>query len=267
MDSVRCAEYEASLRAAEEAEIAARDAAREAELAAGRPPAASAATSSTELSAATVQSTLAHFHSSLARSSTTVSSLPPDMERHSRRCSICSHPDRDAIEGDFVRWRSPIKTAEDYGLADRASIYRHAHATGLFVRRTREVARTMEHYLELVDHYEPGEPAPFDFDSVTRAVRVYSHLDQDGRWVEPIRTHCVLTGPICQNDSSLDESNSPARGELPARESGKTWSASLQARPRIRRKKPRREKARPSRARRPKQSNRNIPNIEFEPIS
>lgn len=103
---------------------------------------------------------------------------------------ICAHPDRDAIEGDFVRWRSPIKIAEDYPIANRSSIYRHAHATGLFDRRKQEVARVMEQYLELVDHY-PAE----QFDTVTRAVRGYSHLGDDGRWFEPPRTHFILTSP------------------------------------------------------------------------
>jgi hypothetical protein len=190
--------------------------------------------------------------------------VPPDFERHSRRCSICPHPDRDAIEGDFVRWRSPIMIAEDYGLEDRSSIYRHVHATGLFARRAREVAHTMEKYLELVDHHSPSEPGPFDLDAITRAVRVYSHLDHDGRWVEPIRTHCVLTGPIAQNGWSLDESSPAAHRELSEEESGTACSASLQERPRLTRKRLQREKKRPSRVLRPEPSNRNIPELEFE---
>src|SRR5579862_1080228 len=32
---------------------------------------------------------------------------PPDFARHAQRCAVCSHPDRDAIEADFIRWRSP----------------------------------------------------------------------------------------------------------------------------------------------------------------
>jgi hypothetical protein len=270
MDSVRYAEYQATLRAAEDAQTEARDrarAAREAELAAGRPPAPSAASSSIELSSESVNSTLAKYNSSLARSSATSHSVPPDSERHSRRCSICSHPDRDAIEGDFVRWGSPIKIAEEYGLADRSSIYRHVHATGLFARRAREVARTMEKYLELVDHHSPSEPGPFDLDAITRAVRVYSHLDHNGRWVEPIRTHCVLTGPIAQNGWSLDESSPAAQREPSEEESGTTFSASLQERPRRIRKKPQPEKTRPSRVPRPEPSNRNIPKLESEPNS
>ncbi len=58
--------------------------------------------------------------------------LPPDFSRHARRCCICSHPDRDAIEGDFIRWHSVELIAREYKIATRKSIYRHAHCTGLF---------------------------------------------------------------------------------------------------------------------------------------
>jgi hypothetical protein len=37
--------------------------------------------------------------------------------RHGRKCKVCRHPDRDAIERDFLRWHSPDRIAEDYGIA------------------------------------------------------------------------------------------------------------------------------------------------------
>lgn len=193
---------------------AADKAAREAELAAGRPihPEGAAARDSNaclpeggraitsdpvESPADAADSMLSHYRTALARSPSAYTSptTPPDLERHSLRCVVCSHPDRDAIEGDFVRWGSPIKIAEAYGINDRRNIYRHAHATGLFDRRTREVARVLEQYMELMDHHLPENPDKLDFDTVTRAVRVYAHL-APGLWFEPVRTHQILTGPI-----------------------------------------------------------------------
>jgi hypothetical protein len=113
---------------------------------------------------------------------------PPDLERHSRHCMVCSHPDRDAIEGEFIRWRSPHKIARDYAIADRNSIYRHAHATNLFEERRCQIGRVLESYLETIDDCPPA-----DFDPVTRAVRVYAHLNANGAWVEPPRTLRILT--------------------------------------------------------------------------
>jgi hypothetical protein len=116
---------------------------------------------------------------------------PPDFSRHARRCCICSHPDRDAIEGEFIRWASPRRLAKDYHIADRVSLYRHAHATGLFPRRKREFARVLEDILECVEHSSLEESA----DVIIRAARVYAHLDENGNWFEPPRTHIILTGP------------------------------------------------------------------------
>jgi hypothetical protein len=59
----------------------------------------------------------------------------PAPERHNRKCSVWRHADRAAIDQDFLSWHSPDRIAEEYGIADHSSIYRHAHATGLFRRR------------------------------------------------------------------------------------------------------------------------------------
>ena len=119
------------------------------------------------------------------------SRTPPDFSRHSRRCCICLHPDRDAIEGDFIRWRSPELIAREYKLANRTSIYRHAHCTGLFAWRRRELGRVLEGMLENHEHI-PLEAS----DPIVRAARVYAHLDENGNWLEPARINFVLTGPV-----------------------------------------------------------------------
>jgi hypothetical protein len=117
------------------------------------------------------------------------SHVPPDFYRHARLCTVCNHPERDAIEADFVRWQSPEKIAADYQIADRASIYRHAHATGLFSIRKRELPRVLESILECV-----GNASLDSMDTITRAARVYAHLDDNGKWFEPPKTMYILTG-------------------------------------------------------------------------
>ncbi len=116
---------------------------------------------------------------------------PPDFSRHPRRCAICSHPDRDAIEGDFIRWRSPGQIARDYNLPDRASVYRHAHYAGLFQRRKRQVARVLESLLESADSC-PIEAA----DMIIRATRLYVRLNEHGEWTEAPRTQYLFTGSL-----------------------------------------------------------------------
>jgi hypothetical protein len=125
-------------------------------------------------------------------------SLPPDFSRHSRLCSICTHPDRDLIEGDFIRWRSPVHIARDFKISDRSAIYRHAHSTGLFARRRSELGRVLEGILEAAEHV-PLESS----DVIIRAARVYSHLDDSGHWIEPSRVNFVLTGPAFGHPTSI----------------------------------------------------------------
>jgi hypothetical protein len=127
--------------------------------------------------------------SSMSSASSPSFRTPPDFFR--RRCSICSHPDRDAIEGDFIRWRSPELIAREYKLANRTSIYRHAHCTGLFAWRRRELGRVLEGMLENHEHIRLEAS-----DAIVRAARVYAHLDENGNWFEPPRTNFVFTNPV-----------------------------------------------------------------------
>ena len=125
--------------------------------------------------------------------------ISPDFSRHSRRCTVCAHPHRDAIEADFVRWRSPNTIANMYGLVDRAALYRHAHATGLFARRKRETCRVLEYILECV------ETCPITaLETVIRATRAYAHMDDQGRWFEPPKTQYVIYGPPPTDDPQVE---------------------------------------------------------------
>jgi hypothetical protein len=132
-------------------------------------------------------------------------SAPPDFSRHPRRCTICCHPDRDAIEGDFIRWRNPEQIAKAFNITDRVSIYRHAHYAGLFERRKRQVARVLESFLESAESC-PLEAA----DMIIRATRLYVRINQHGEWSEAPRTQYLLTGP-----ASLDEPPNPPSDPAP----------------------------------------------------
>lgn len=198
----------AAERVRKESEDAAR-AAREAALAASRPlrPESGPASEPEPLEYRPFRGHTSGAKSSLVSSKPTahvLSRILPDYERHSRLCSICSHPDRDAIEGDFVRWRNPAEIIDDYGLSNRYALYRHAHACGLYGRREVELARVLEKQLENADD------CPLEkFDVITRAVRAHAHLDAYGRWFEPPRIHHVLTG-------TLPTESEPASGSLPS---------------------------------------------------
>src|SRR6202021_1117395 len=100
------------------------------------------------------------------------------LERHSRRCIICHHPEREAIEEEFVHWRSPTRLAHDYKLSDYRTIYRHARAAGLLLQRRERLHSALDAFVESVDD------VTFTGDTILRAMRAYSCIDSHGRWTE-----------------------------------------------------------------------------------
>jgi hypothetical protein len=106
------------------------------------------------------------------------------LERHSRKCIICHHPEREAIEEEFLHWRAPWKLAEDYNLADYRTLYRHARAAGILPKRRENLRSALDAFVEAVDDVK------FTPDSILRAMRAYSCIDRHGRWTEiPTQVH------------------------------------------------------------------------------
>ncbi len=124
---------------------------------------------------------------------------PVNLGRHQRLCKICRHPDRHWIEDDFLRWRSPTEIASQYKISDPVSIYCHAHATGLFALRKRNLRSALELIIE------QAEEIPISPGALVRAIHVYARIDDDGLWVEPTRR-------ILVTDSGSPEESGPTAG-------------------------------------------------------
>lgn len=100
------------------------------------------------------------------------------LERHRRKCQICHHPQREEIEEEFVNWHPVYRLAKNYDLADHRSVYRHATATGLIQTRRANMRWALDSILEQA-------PGHVNADSVIRAIRAYSCLDDNNKWSEP----------------------------------------------------------------------------------
>jgi len=92
---------------------------------------------------------------------------------------VCAHPGLLEIEAEFIAWRSPATLAQQYGLTDRASIYRHAHALDLFAKRQRNVRAALERIIEKVDD------VPVTSGAVVAAVQAYAKINAEGQWIDP----------------------------------------------------------------------------------
>lgn len=73
-----------------------------------------------------------------------------NLGRHRAQCLVCRHPKCEEIDAAWVRWEYPGQIAQDFGIS-RDSIYRHAHATGLFDKRQANFKMPYWKILERVD--------------------------------------------------------------------------------------------------------------------
>lgn len=103
---------------------------------------------------------------------------PINLGRHEAGCRVCSHEHREEIENDFINWRSPAEIAEEHGLKDRSTVYRHAHALDLFRKRQRNVRAALERIIERAGEVEVNASA------VVSAVSAYARINASGQWVE-----------------------------------------------------------------------------------
>ena len=127
--------------------------------------------------------------------------------RHRRNCSICVHPQRVDIEAEFIAWRSPAALAQQYGLGDRASIYRHAHALGLFAKRQRNVRAALERIIEKAGDVEVTASA------VVAAVGAYAKINASGQWID--RSDQVTLNQLFERMTHQELDAYARSGELP----------------------------------------------------
>lgn len=121
---------------------------------------------------------------------------------------MCAHPQCPEIEAAFVSWRSPADIAKEFGLADRATVYRHAHAFGLFEKRQRNVRAALEHIIEQAAKVEVTANA------VVAAIQAYAKLNANGQWVE--RTEQVNLNDLFAQMSTAELEAYARESVLPA---------------------------------------------------
>jgi hypothetical protein len=104
-------------------------------------------------------------------------------------------------------WRSPAAIAEEFGLADRASVYRHAHALGLFPKRQKNVRAALERIIEKAGDVDVTASA------VVAAVQAYAKINAAGEWIE--RTETVSLNQLFDRMSTQELELYAQTGALP----------------------------------------------------
>jgi hypothetical protein len=127
--------------------------------------------------------------------------------RHQRACSVCAHARREEIEADFIAWRSPVAISQEYGLADRSTVYRHAHALGLFTKRQRNIRAALERIIEKAGEVDVTASA------VVAAIQAYSKINAAGQWID--RTEQVSLNDLFDRMSTSELEEYARNGTLP----------------------------------------------------
>jgi len=141
-----------------------------------------------------------------------------NLGRHAAECKICAHPAREEIERDFINWRSPAAIAKHYKLANRATVYRHAHALGLFANRQRNVRAALEKIIERAGEVQVNATA------VVSAVSAYARISAAGQWVE--RSERVDLNQLFERMTVAELERYAREGTLPEWFTGVTEPAS-----------------------------------------
>lgn len=128
---------------------------------------------------------------------------------HQRHCTVCAHPDRAAIETEFLHWHAPGHIPYDYKVS-RSAIFRHAHAVGLFARRNRKLRFALGHLIERVQDVEPTA------DSIVRAIHAFARVNDDGQWIEPPARLIVSSGGV-RREAAVSAARRPITVSLDSR--------------------------------------------------
>jgi hypothetical protein len=121
---------------------------------------------------------------------------------------VCRHVQREEIDAAFVGWRSPAAITEEFGLADRASVYRHAHAIGLFEKRRRNIRAALERIIEKAGEVDVTASA------VVAAVQAHAKINAAGEWID--RTETVSMNDLFDRMSTQELEAYAQTGALPA---------------------------------------------------
>ena len=129
----------------------------------------------------------------------------PDIARHARKCTICRHKDRPAIDYDYLNWRSSREITKEYSLFHRMALHRHAEATGLSALRKSRLCSVLDTFIE------QAEDVPVTGATILRAMRAYSCLTKNGDWVDLPRQKMIRRSeqPISRRHSLESPASSP----------------------------------------------------------
>ena len=148
---------------------------------------------------------------------------PPSTKRHSRKCVICAHPDREAIDEAFLHWCRNDLILKEFSIPNLSSLYRHAHACGLWNLRRNKLRCALDRLIEHAGDCKPSGGA------VVRAVEVSCRFDQDDRYVEPVKRVIIEHRSVVFESDSNRECTAPSPDVTPTKQTKADKNSNLES--------------------------------------
>jgi hypothetical protein len=131
------------------------------------------------------------------------------LNRHRGQCGICSHAQCKEIEAAFVAWESPEKIAVEFGLSHRTTVYRHAKAFGINLKRQQNIRVPLERIIE-----RASDPTlQVTGATVVQAIAVYGKLNAQGQLIE--RRETVNLNELFERMTLQEKETYAREGKLP----------------------------------------------------
>jgi hypothetical protein len=104
-----------------------------------------------------------------------------NLGQHQAQCTVCSHPERQEIEEEWISWHYADDVAARYGIS-RDAIYRHARALDLYSIRRKNIRRALEGIAERVSRTRMSGS------EVLSAIKALVKINSEGQGAEHIES-------------------------------------------------------------------------------
>lgn len=125
--------------------------------------------------------------------------------RHKAQCSVCKHTQREEIEEAWLNWTG-LATIEFKYKVSRDSVYRHAHALGLFSKRRRSLIPAYERIIER------GDTVNYNGSNIIAALRALEELIQAEKEAEAAQA--ADPKPVFEETSAKESDNGAVGGSV-----------------------------------------------------
>jgi hypothetical protein len=129
--------------------------------------------------------------------------------RHSRLCKLCSSPEREAIERDYISWQRPVTICGRYGIKSRTTLHLHVRALRLDEQRDANIRGALSRFVERSMTVKPTAS------SFVAACAILTKLNEAGQLIDRVQFG-KSSNPLFERMSRIELLQFAEKGILPS---------------------------------------------------